>query len=332
VPGRRGTDRAAEPTPSAAHPYTLAQLQQLIGLGRSSILGLVAAGYVTPARGARREYRFSFQDAVLLRSAHRLLQAHIPRRRLLAALRELRQRLPAELPLSGLRIQAIGGEVAVRERGTSWHTAGGQMLIDFEISAPAGPARPARDPATLRRPEPAHEAAGAVSGPAAAPTKPAAATVAATSEATADASAASAALFDAAAAAEAPDPAAAEALYRRLLRDDPAHEDAYANLGALLCDQGRFADAASLYAAAAAVPIESALLRFNHGVALDGAGDEQAALDAYRRTLALDPTFADAHYNAAAVCDRLGDARGALRHFSAYRRLTGAGSATPGRR
>ncbi|MEO7245230.1 MAG: hypothetical protein ABIX12_08800, partial [Rubrivivax sp.] len=80
---RRDLEPTADPSaaPSTArHPYSLPQLQQLIGLGRSTILSLVAAGYVSPARGPRRQYRFSFQDAVLLRSAHRLHQAHIPRR------------------------------------------------------------------------------------------------------------------------------------------------------------------------------------------------------------------------------------------------------------
>ena len=38
-------------------------------------------------------------------------------------------------------------------------------------------------------------------------------------------------------------------------------------------------------------------------------------------TIALDPSLADAHYNLGRLREQLGDPRGALRHFSAYRRL-----------
>ena len=35
----------------------------------------------------------------------------------------------------------------------------------------------------------------------------------------------------------------------------------------------------------------------------------------------LQPDLADAHYNAARLHEQLGDAKNAVRHFSAYRRL-----------
>ena len=41
----------------------------------------------------------------------------------------------------------------------------------------------------------------------------------------------------------------------------------------------------------------------------------------YERSLALDPTLADAHYNLGRLREQIGDKRGALRHFSADRRL-----------
>ena len=52
--------------------YTLRNLQAMLGLSRGVITGLVDAGFVTPTRGKRREYRFSFQDVVLLRTAYGL--------------------------------------------------------------------------------------------------------------------------------------------------------------------------------------------------------------------------------------------------------------------
>ena len=90
------------------HPstYTIRSIQEMLGLSRGVISGLVASGFVVPSRGARNEYRFTFQDVVLLRTAVELQAAQIPPRKILAALRKLRATLPAELPLTGLRITA----------------------------------------------------------------------------------------------------------------------------------------------------------------------------------------------------------------------------------
>ena len=65
----------------------------------------------------------------------------------------------------------------------------------------------------------------------------------------------------------------------------------------------------------------SALLHFNRAVALDHLERLAEAAASYERSLALDPTLADAHYNLGRLREQLGDKRGALRHFSAYRRL-----------
>jgi DNA-binding transcriptional MerR regulator len=53
------------------------------------ITALIAAGVISPRRGARREYRFSFQDVVLLRTARSLREARIPTRHITRSLRRL---------------------------------------------------------------------------------------------------------------------------------------------------------------------------------------------------------------------------------------------------
>ncbi|MGZ5240760.1 MAG: tetratricopeptide repeat protein [Caldimonas sp.] len=50
-------------------------------------------------------------------------------------------------------------------------------------------------------------------------------------------------------------------------------------------------------------------------------GRPAEALASYNASLQLDPDLADAHYNAARLHEQLGDAKKALRHLSAYRRL-----------
>ena len=105
----------------------------MLGISRSAISSLMAAGFVSPSRGRRREYRFTFQDVVMLRTAHSLREAKIPGRKILRSLRRLRDTLPSELPLSGLRITAAGNELAVRAGDAQWQVDSGQLLLDFEV-------------------------------------------------------------------------------------------------------------------------------------------------------------------------------------------------------
>jgi tetratricopeptide (TPR) repeat protein len=64
------------------------------------------------------------------------------------------------------------------------------------------------------------------------------------------------------------------------------------------------------------------LLSFNHAVLLEDLGREPDAIRAYRGALALDPEFADAHFNLARLYERAQDAKSSLRHLLAYRRVT----------
>lgn len=272
---------------SADAPYTLRQIEEMLGLPRSAVAGLIAAGFVTPSRGARNEYRFTFQDVVLLRTAHALRAAKIPPRRLLSSLRSLKAQLPATLPLSGLRITAVGSDVAVREGGRQREVESGQLLLDFELSG---------------------EASGTI---ALHPHVPAAA-----AHEQAEDVFARGARHDADG-----DRDAAERDYRRALSLDAQLADAWLNLGALLCERGRCTEALALFDEGIERCPDAALLHFNRAIALEDLGREVEALADYERCLALAPDIADAHFNAARLHEKTGDARGALRHWSAYRRL-----------
>lgn len=256
----------------------------MLGLSRSTISGLISAGFVAPVRGARNEHRFSFQDLMLMRTAFALQQARIPPRRILQSLAKLKVELPAEVPLTGLRITAVGADVAVRDRSGQWEAASGQLLLDFEVA----------------------EVAGSVSFfSAAAPRK---------SEETAD-------WFKQGEALEKSDIAAAENAYRRAITADPARPAPYLNLGALMCESGRCADAVKLYEDALDAVRQEPLIHFNLAIALEDLEQFACAIAAYERALRLDGTFADAHYNLGMLLEKRGDGLGAVRHFNAYRRL-----------
>ncbi len=90
------------------HQYGVRDIEKLLGLPRSAIRALIKAGFVTPERGPRNAWRFSFQDLIVLRTAQALSASLVPYRRITKALKELRRNLPEEMPLSGLRIAAVG--------------------------------------------------------------------------------------------------------------------------------------------------------------------------------------------------------------------------------
>jgi len=266
--------------------FTLRGAQEKLGLSRTVLSGLISAGFVTPSRGARNEHRFTFQDLALLRTAYALQKSNIAPRKILASLAKLKASLPAEIPLTGLRITAVGADVAVRDgQGKLESTASGQYLLDFDVAGiGASVSFLDRSPAV-------------VSGPNAST------------------------YFRQGEKLEGKDGAAAQAAYRKAIEHDPSFADAYLNLGAMLCEAQHCDAAVSLYDRAIEACPNSALIRFNRAVALEDLGRLEEAVSSYKLSLKLDPSLADAHFNIARLKERLGDSQSALRHFNAYRKL-----------
>src|SRR5690349_10240817 len=107
---------------------------------------LVEAGFVSPARGPRNAWRFSFQDLIVLRTAQALADAKVPARRIARSMKALRQQLPQAMPLSGLSIAAEADRVVVREGARRWQADSGQYLLGFEPSANDGSLRVLQPP------------------------------------------------------------------------------------------------------------------------------------------------------------------------------------------
>lgn len=272
--------------------YGLRDVAKLLGLSRGTILGLIRAGFVAPARGARREYRFSFQDLVLLRVARDLRAAKVPPRRITRSLKALRRRLPQAVPLSGLRIAAVGDRVVVAEGRGRWQADSGQYLLDLDVGLEGGevtvqPHKEARN-AARAAPAPERDAEG---------------------------------WFGRAAELESASAAAARDAYERALAIDPGHLPARINLGRLLHEAGELRRAERVYRAGLERGAADAVLFFNLAILLEDLGRREAAIEAYRAALRADPQFADCHYNLALACEAAGDAHGAIRHMGEYRKL-----------
>lgn len=266
--------------------FTLRGAQEKLGLSRAVLSGLIGAGFVTPSRGVRNEHRFTFQDLALLRTAYMLQKSNIAPRKILASLAKLKASLPAAMPLTGLRITAVGADVAVRDgHGKLESTCSGQYLMDFEVAGVgASVSFLDRSTVVVSDPDPV-------------------------------------ACFRLGETLETQDSVAAQAAYRQAIELDPAFEDAYLNLGAILCEAGHGEAAVSLYDSAILACPKSALIRFNRAVALEDLNRLEEAVSSYEFGLALDPSLADAHFNIARLKAQLGDSKSALRHFNAYRKL-----------
>lgn len=277
--------------PEPVSGYITRDVAALLGLSVAQVRSCIRDGFLSPAQGPRGEYRFSFQDLILLRTAKGLLAAKVPRRRIRLALQKIQQQLPEGRPLTGVRITAQGHQVVVRDGHELWDPASGQILMDFdvaELQREASTLVPVTDSRKKARKEPSSAEAWLSEG----------------------------------LELEEEDPAGAIEAYRRGLDLDPDFPDFWLNLGRLLHEQGDLAEAERCYRRAVDLLPGEPVAAFDLGVALQDQERFAEAAAAYEQALALDDSFADAHFNLAAVYEALGDRQAAFRHLKTYKALT----------
>jgi tetratricopeptide (TPR) repeat protein len=268
------------------HEYSVADVERLIGLSRGVVRAMIRQRFVAPHRGRRREYRFSFQDLIVLRTAKALSNTRLSTRRINRSLRELRRQLPEQAPLAGLSLRAVGEAVSVREGHAEWDSHTGQYLLALDVVVRDGSVQ-----IVERAPEPAAPSPEID------------------------------ALFEQALAVELEesDPAAALPLYRRCLELDPDHAGAQINSARLLHQSGALEEAERLYRRQAARD-PNAL--YNLAVLLEDTDRTAEAIESYQSVIAADPTFAEAHYNLARLYEQQGNVPHMIRHLRQYRSLS----------
>jgi tetratricopeptide (TPR) repeat protein len=272
--------------------YRTADVARVLGVSPPRVRTMVRAGWCRPGR-AGRAFTFEFQDLILLRTATGLVRARVPSRRVKRALSELQRQLPADRPLSGVRIYAEARRVVVRDGDALWQPEGGQLLFDFaidELARSSAVVSAARRPTAVRPAPPARESA--------------------------------ADWFERALALEDEDAEAARAAYERALELDPDLGDAYVNLGRLAHQADDPATATRCYHEALRRQPDDPVTHFNLALALEDLDKREPAIAHYRRALSLNPSFADAHYNLGQLLQRCGQQAEALQHLMRYRALT----------
>ena len=260
----------------------------LIGLTHDQVRQYVKRGIVEPQRGGRREYRFSFQDVVLLRTAKGLLDDKVPARKAISALTKLKGRLPEATPLASLRIFADGKDVVVRAEKKLWDVESGQGHLDF--GAPA-----------------AAQASGEV---------------ARIAERDADGfgdleELGSHEWYNLGLDYEDTDVKRAKEAYARAIALSPTNADAHVNLGRLFQLEGDLKRAKRHYRLALDASPGHELATYNTGTVFDELDELSTAAKYYHRA----PGVPDAHYNLARIFELRGDEVSSLRHLRIYRQL-----------
>ena len=291
------------------HAYDTKDLERLFGLPASVVRALARAGNIQPVRRSGRLH-YSFHDLVVLRTASALRAAKISSQRINKTLQELRSALPEGSALNKISLTALGNRIAIREGQSLRESESGQYALALEIVEEKGRlhviSRQDAAPAPAPAPAPTLESDSG-------------------SEFSTGVSISRSAdeHYARALAIEDSNPQAAQKAYELCLKADPDYLEARINLGRLLHLAGRLAEAERVYRVGAKT---DPFIAFNLAVVLEDLKREPDAIIAYREALALDPQFADAHFNLARLYERAKNPKASLRHLLAYRRMMDQGA------
>lgn len=227
----------------------------------------------------------------MLRAAKDLTEAKLDRRRLWRALRALREQIPADRPLSSVKVLADGDSVLVREHNTAWDPESRQTIMNFALTELTEKVAPL-----------VQEAA------------PQARASATTGDEWFDLGLE----FDQVGARQ-----DARAAYTETLNLNPEHVNARINLGRLLHNDRAYGRAEELYREALSIDPANSIAAFNLGVVLEDQGAILEALETYQHALSVDPTIPDVHYNIARLYEHQGNQQAARHHFAKFRALRG---------
>ena len=265
--------------------YTTQEVSELIGLKPDRIRHYVRRKLLAPPRGDHGEYRFTFQDVVLLRSAKGLLDANVSARRANKVLLKLKTELKQFKSLTAVRIFADGNNVVVRKDSQVWDIESGQGHLDFAVHPLADTVANIANRNLIV----AQESDGLDSDD----------------------------WYNLGLDLEEVDSGRAPEAYTRAIELNPANADAHVNLGRLLQLEGNLKRAKRHYELALEAVSDPQRAYYNVGTVYDELNDVEKAAEYYL----LAPEVPDAHYNLSRIYESQGDELATLRHMRQYRQL-----------
>ncbi len=265
--------------------YTTREVAKMVGLEPHQIRHYVRRRLLDPYRGERGEYRFSFQDIVILKSAKGLLESAVTARKSYKILLNLQKRLERMQSLSAIRIYADGDRVVVRDQNLAWDAETGQGQLDFSVSELVG------DVAELANEHLVNAQANEAMD--------------------------SQSWYNLGLDLEEVDSERAPEAYQKALQLDPENSDAHVNLGRLLQLAGNLKLAKHHYELAIKFSAEHQLAFYNLGTIYDELDEVGKAAEYYRHALSIP----DAHFNLSRISEIQGDQLSAVRYMRNYREL-----------
>ena len=265
--------------------YSTREVSDLIGMKPAQVRHYVRRELLDPGRGDRGEYRFNFQDVVLLRTAKGLLDANVSARKAYRILLKLQSELTHVESLASVRIFADGSNVVVRDDNQLWEVESGQAQLDFSVAELAGNVASLANRNLLVARE--------------------------GDELDSDE------WYNLGLDLEEVDPARAPEAYQRAIELNPGNADAHVNLGRLLQLKGNLKQAKRHYEQALKAVANHQLAYYNLGTVFDELDQMEQAAEYYRRA----PSVPDAHFNLARIFELRGDELAAQRHMRSYRQL-----------
>ena len=294
--------------------YSAQEVAAMLGLPPARLRAYVRSGLLSEEQGEHGRRRFSFQDLLLLRTAEGLVAERIPPRRVVQALKKLREHLDRDAategesagtvpvrPLTGVPLSTDGDRIVAHEGRARWQPESGQMLLVFPDASPAIADTGAHADADGPIPLSARRGQASAGSPAG------------VGEVSADD------LYRIAGTLEETDPVHAVHTYRQALALDPGHADAHVNLGRLLHVAGERGRAEPHYREAVKLDPDDPTPHFNLGVLLEEQGRRDEAVHAYRQAILRDPDFADAHCNLGLLLESFGRVEAVGESFQVYK-------------
>ena len=288
---------------NASAGYNTRQVAGAVGLAPGQVRHFVRRGLLSPSRGGAGEYRFSFQDLVLLKSAKKLLDAEVSSRRTLAAMAKLQALADAaDKPASALPVCAAGAAVVVRENHALWDAQTGQGQIDFAVEQ-RGQVRELARLGAAGKGQPKAATAPSGHGNAESPVEAGALD--------------SDDWYNLGLDLEETNVERAPEAYSRAIALNPRNADAHVNLGRLFQVDGDIKRATRHYQLALHASPQHQLANYNLGTIFDELDELDVAVGYYRQA----PNVPDAHYNLARIFELRGDELASRRHMRRYRTL-----------
>ena len=267
--------------------YTTEDVLRILHLSVETFRACLRAASYPPPR-SHQQPTYSFQDLLILRTAHGLLEAGITVGRVRKVLTSLKRQLPDDQALSHVKIYADGRRVVVWDATGQWQPDSGQFLLGFDAEEVKRPAKVRTLPGQRQ---------------------------------TSRARLTARQWYERALELEQDSPEEACHAYEEAVKIEPTFADAHLNLGLLYHVGNQLDRAEGCYRKAIESRPDEPLAYFNLAGVLKQKGDRSGAIAAYTHVIERQPDWKEAHDQLAMLYDAEGNTTMAFRHGSASYQL-----------